>query len=424
MATSITFNNSTYSVPANREPRGWGTSLSAFLVDVGNNALSKAGGNFTLTADANFGANFGLVVKYIKSASANVAQSGVVRLANDEGIGFRNAANNADKVFKLGSDDKWTFGAIAVSETELDHLVGVTSDIQTQLDAKVDNTDVIDIAHGGTGQTSKTPAFDALAPSTTKGDLIAYDGTDNVRVAVGSNGQVLTADSAQTSGLSWTSPLTNPMTTSGDIIYGGTSGAVTRLAANSTATKKWLRSLSSGVPSWEEVDSVKGATPASTVTTANPPAGYVGEYKETTRSSALSIPVANSGLLGDVDPGVAAWSGTGATGLTLTTGVWDIQGSVVFSPQSGSIALTTAIVAIGTDKQATTTGIDAIRNQTQIQGIGTASGQNFSITTPVFRVSITAASTTYYLKALATWPTAATTINVTGNIRATRVPSV
>jgi hypothetical protein len=38
---------------------------------------------------------------------------------------------------------------------------------------------------------------------TTKGDLIGYDGTDNVRLAVGTNGQVLTANSSATTGLSW-----------------------------------------------------------------------------------------------------------------------------------------------------------------------------------------------------------------------------
>lgn len=47
------------------------------------------------------------------------------------------------------------------------------------------------IANGGTGQTSKTPAFDALAPTTTTGDLIYYNGTDNVRLAVGGSTQHL-----------------------------------------------------------------------------------------------------------------------------------------------------------------------------------------------------------------------------------------
>jgi hypothetical protein len=60
------------------------------------------------------------------------------------------------------------------------------------------------IANGGTGQTSKTAAFDALAPTTTKGDLIVHNGTDNIRVAVGgTNGHVLTVDSAEASGVKW-----------------------------------------------------------------------------------------------------------------------------------------------------------------------------------------------------------------------------
>jgi hypothetical protein len=46
------------------------------------------------------------------------------------------------------------------------------------------------------------------------------------------------------------SPLQNPMTTSGDIIYGASSGTPTRLGANSTGTGQYLYSVSSGVPVW------------------------------------------------------------------------------------------------------------------------------------------------------------------------------
>ena len=63
----------------------------------------------------------------------------------------------------------------------------------------------LNIANGGTGQTSKTAAFDALAPTTTKGDLVVYDGTDNIRLAVGTNGYYLKADSTTGSGLAWDS---------------------------------------------------------------------------------------------------------------------------------------------------------------------------------------------------------------------------
>jgi len=47
------------------------------------------------------------------------------------------------------------------------------------------------IANGGTGQTTKQTAFDALSPTTTAGDMIYNDGTNNVRLPIGSSGQVL-----------------------------------------------------------------------------------------------------------------------------------------------------------------------------------------------------------------------------------------
>lgn len=65
-----------------------------------------------------------------------------------------------------------------------------------------DNT-AVTIAQGGTGQTSQTAAFNALDPLTTKGDVIAHDGTNSVRVAVGTNGFALIADSTQAAGVRW-----------------------------------------------------------------------------------------------------------------------------------------------------------------------------------------------------------------------------
>lgn len=53
-------------------------------------------------------------------------------------------------------------------------------------------TSPVGISDGGTGYTTKTPAFDALSPTTSSGDIIYNNGTNNVRLAAGSAGQVLT----------------------------------------------------------------------------------------------------------------------------------------------------------------------------------------------------------------------------------------
>ncbi|MCH9834614.1 hypothetical protein K0U83_03085 [bacterium] len=67
-------------------------------------------------------------------------------------------------------------------------------------------TGTVAIANGGTGQTTQTAAFDALSPATTKGDLIVDNGTNNVRLAVGTDTYVLTADATTATGLKWAAP--------------------------------------------------------------------------------------------------------------------------------------------------------------------------------------------------------------------------
>lgn len=121
------------------------------------------------------------------------------------------------------------------------------------LDASVITSGVMPLAQGGTGQAAAGPAFDALSPLTTAGDLLAHDGSNNVRLPVGSNGQVLTADSTQPASVKWATPAGDPLTTKGDLMVHDASSSV-RLAvgtdglsliADSTQAKgvKW------GVPS-------------------------------------------------------------------------------------------------------------------------------------------------------------------------------
>jgi hypothetical protein len=61
--------------------------------------------------------------------------------------------------------------------------------------------DTVPIASGGTGQTTKTAAFDALAPTTTKGDLVVNNGTNNVRQAAGADGLCVVYDATQATGV-------------------------------------------------------------------------------------------------------------------------------------------------------------------------------------------------------------------------------
>lgn len=49
----------------------------------------------------------------------------------------------------------------------------------------------VPIADGGTGQVTNTLAFNALSPLTTTGDIIYFNGTNNVRLPIGTSSQVL-----------------------------------------------------------------------------------------------------------------------------------------------------------------------------------------------------------------------------------------
>jgi hypothetical protein len=315
VSISLVVNGSTFQYP---EPgdTNWGTDATGWASAVTTGMLQKAGGAFTLTAEVDFGATFGLKSVYYKTRTADIATAGQFRLAQADVVSWRNAANNANldlsvstdllffngsqialtsdltgyqplnslltaisglssngvivrtssstssartltgttnrititdgdgvagnPTFDIGTDVltltgtqtvlNKTFGstntltgATAGSftntgtitlPTSTDTLVGrATTDTLTNKTVDGNNNTLTvlaasqlsgatPIANGGTGQTTANPAFNALAPTTTKGDLIAYS-TVNARVPVGTNGQVLTADSAQATGVKW-----------------------------------------------------------------------------------------------------------------------------------------------------------------------------------------------------------------------------
>jgi trimeric autotransporter adhesin len=63
------------------------------------------------------------------------------------------------------------------------------------------------IVSGGTGQSTAIAGFNALSPMTNIGDMIVYSSSNSaVRIATGSQGQVLTVDSGSTTGVSWKTP--------------------------------------------------------------------------------------------------------------------------------------------------------------------------------------------------------------------------
>lgn len=117
MPTTKTFAGSSFNLPLNREPKSsnWGTETSNFLIALADNAIPKTGGSYTLSAELNLGATYGLLAPYLKSAGTNIASAGVVRLAKTETIGFRNNANSADLALAVNGSDQLTFGGVVLA---------------------------------------------------------------------------------------------------------------------------------------------------------------------------------------------------------------------------------------------------------------------------------------------------------------------
>ncbi|WP_413612342.1 tail fiber domain-containing protein [Bdellovibrio sp. HCB-110] len=109
-------------------------------------------------------------------------------------------------------------------------LPALTGDVTSTAGSNSVTLNTVSIAKGGTGQTTQTTAFDALSPLTTKGDVLVHNGTDNIRLGVGSDGQALVADSSQASGIKWADILAT------DILSLTTTGIVQRNGAGSYST--------------------------------------------------------------------------------------------------------------------------------------------------------------------------------------------
>ena len=130
--------------------------------------------------------------------------------------------NNADDVTIASSggftSPLTTKGDIHVRDATTDARLPVGSNGQFLVADSAQSTGLawqatLPIANGGTGQSSQSAAFNALSPMTTKGDIIAGAASGaGTRVAIGSNDQFLIADSAQSTGVKWSSLPTSTVT--------------------------------------------------------------------------------------------------------------------------------------------------------------------------------------------------------------------
>lgn len=455
MSLPLTINGIVYAYPQTGDV-DWGPDATDWAAAVTVGMLQKAGGAFTLTAEVDFGATYGLKSAYLKSRAASVAAAGAIRLGSADIIAWRNNGDDGDLELTTDASDNLTFNGNIISnssgvipptaggtgistyttgdtlysssanvlsklaigaanlvytsdgsipgwsllvnanfdaaaalaltklaattasralvsdasgfivpatttDTEIGYVNGVTSAIQTQLNTKAPaasptftGTVTTPLSTAGPVLTSAGGVLSSEATlavarggtnvaSYTKGDILAASAAAVLtKLAVGADGTVLTADSGQTTGLNWTSPLTNPMTTLGDIITGGVAGAATRLSGDTSNANRFLRSLSvagtATAPSWQAL--VAGDIPslaASIITSGTLATARGGTNLDT--SASTGVPVIAAGTW-SVSSALAL--NRGGTGQTTKAAAFDALspmsagGDLIYGGASGT----------------------------------------------------------------------------------------
>lgn len=105
MPTNLTVNGNVYAYP-NTGDQNWGDAATNWASAVTSGMLQKSGGTFTLTAEVDFGALFGLKALYFKGRNSNPASAGIIRLSNTDTIAWRNAANSADVTLSVNASNQ------------------------------------------------------------------------------------------------------------------------------------------------------------------------------------------------------------------------------------------------------------------------------------------------------------------------------
>jgi hypothetical protein len=246
-------------------------------------------------------------------------------VANAAGAPIRLAANTtADNLYL-----RTVSGAIGYAAIQGSHIVGAgisrTNDTNIQVTLGGATTDgllrAVSLTMGWAGTLSATRGGTGTSGLT---GIIYGNGASAMTAITGVGGQILRIAPITTAYEFWTPTyLDNVMTSLGDTIYGNASGAPVRLAANSTSSNMFLRSVSSGAPSWSAIGGadITGAA----ITTANDTNILITASGNTTNALLRTLTL-TAGWTGALSPQRGGTGASTLTGVVIGNGIGTMVG--------------------------------------------------------------------------------------------------
>ncbi len=264
MSVNVTLNGTIYAIPTSGDTpsTNWGTNVKSYLVALSTGVLQKAGGDFYLTSQVDFGPSYGIKSLSYSTRAASPATSGNFRLGNLETISWRNFASNGNLDLTVNASDQLTFNgsalqsAITASDTATIDLTlsantlsaiivaGSVSNSHIASDAGIDFSKLAalvsgNIVVGSAGNVATSVAMSGQATISNTGAVTLDNAAVIAKVLTGWTpaAGTITASDTLLSGMQKLSgniglALTNPMSGFGDLIYGAASGVATRLPAS------------------------------------------------------------------------------------------------------------------------------------------------------------------------------------------------
>lgn len=366
---TVSFAGSTYNIPNTRGDRPW-SGLSDFVIAAASKCINTGGGNFTLLANINFGATFGLVSAFYTSRTASAADAGQLRLANTDTIKWRNGLGSANLSLAIATN-RLTFegsrliiaGAAEIVNADVSASAAIAYS-KLNLATSIVNADVAAAAAIAVSKLAALTASRAvvsdgsgfLAAATTTATEIGYvngvtsaiqtqlNAKGTVTSVSGTANQISVATGTTTPVLSLPSPLTTPgaVTVTGNLAFTPTTAGIV------------------GTP-----------------TNNNTAAGNVGEYVESI-VSATNFPTSTNH--GDL------------TSISLTAGDWDVT-AIMFDSRNGA---TVTAVEAGISVTSGNSGTGLVQGSNNLRGSPPTATNDDNIAIPNYRMSLSATTTVYF----------------------------